>query len=165
MTVRALAHEAGEFFVTATRASSGGAFVKLIDDAPEWVGDLVREAHGDYMPDDWRYSTIREALEFIGESMDGVADLDDAACDFAGGHDVYTATLLAWVASDLQRTAYVDAAIQEGARTLAEALMRGQYEERREVFGAVLMALEERAEELEDAEDAEDEGDEEVAGA
>jgi hypothetical protein len=46
------------------------SFIRLRDGAPEWVRDLVHAAHGEFLPDDWRYDKIQEALLFIAENED-----------------------------------------------------------------------------------------------
>lgn len=151
MDLLKLAAEAARCFETATRYS-GEPYVRTTDDAPEWVGGLVRHAHGNFMPDDWRYKCIRDALDFIAESTEAeLAELVDLAHDFADRADVYNADLLRWVASSLRRMGYVDEAMQEhGAQSLGIALQQGQYLERREVCELVLDALRERLDEIED---------------
>ena len=61
---QARAQEAYDCFETAARPD-GETFTRVRDGSPGWVGELVREAHGDFLPDDWRYGCIQSALEFI----------------------------------------------------------------------------------------------------
>lgn len=61
-TVQQLAAEAYGCFETAER-QDGETFWRLKDGSPEWVTDLVLNAHGDFLPDDWRYACIGAALE------------------------------------------------------------------------------------------------------
>lgn len=116
----------------------------LADDAPDWLHDLVHEAHGDMLPDDWRYDVIREALGFIHENG---GDLDDLAAEFADDVDVYSSALLEWLASNLTRAGYCDTAAEELGSPDSSDIMRligmGQYLERREVFDSVRQSLEE----------------------
>jgi len=35
------------------------------DGAPDWFTDLCRHAHGDMMPDDWRYEFLQDALVVV----------------------------------------------------------------------------------------------------
>lgn len=147
-TIQARAAEALGWFETRRRGCTedGEEYVTLRDERPEWVQELVRTAHGDILPDDWRYATIREALEMITDAdADDRDALDDAAGDFADNVDVYTSDLLAWVSSGGGRVGYCDEAIDEYgfAENLWQILSRGQYVERLEVFELVLTALRE----------------------
>lgn len=143
-TVPALAGLMFDAFERSTR-DNGDTFVKLSASAPEWMSDVVRAGHDDMLPDDWRYDVVREACGFIYD-RDG-DDMDEAGSDFANDVDVYNAGLLAWAASNLTRMSYVDDALEElRPDTLAQALMAGQANERREVFDAVRAALEELVE-------------------
>lgn len=122
------------------------------DDAPEWVSDLCHKAHQDgsdsiglgMLPDDWRYVFISEALDAIAESDDD-ADLDELAYEFADDVDIYTSKLTEWLGSRADRHGYVDEAREEFGEGSLTGIMgdiaRGQYMERREVFGLVLDAL------------------------
>jgi hypothetical protein len=142
MSLQETAREASGWFETATR-EDGSRFVRTKDGAPEWVKDLVHEAHGDFLPDDWRYNVIQDALLWIADSDDP----EDSAGEFADGAvDVYTGARLAWLASNLTRPGYVDEAREEfGADTdsdITEQIGLGQYMEASEVYGLVLQALE-----------------------
>ena len=66
MTLQELAQSAYDRFELRER-DNGDSFVTLADNAPEWLTDLVRDAHGDMMPDDWRWSAIRSAVDFIAD--------------------------------------------------------------------------------------------------
>lgn len=61
MTVQELAAQYLTYFQTAKR-DSGENYVFTTDDRPEELHELIREAHGDKMPDDWTYEFIEEAL-------------------------------------------------------------------------------------------------------
>lgn len=153
ITVENLAGQMFDAFERSTR-DNGDTFVKLSADAPEWMTEVVRAAHDDMLPDDWRYDCVREACGFIHD-RDG-DDMDDAGHEFADDVDVYNSNLLAWVSSNLTRMSYVDDAISEyQPDSLAKALMAGQAEERREVFEAVLSALQDVADEMDDSDDEE----------
>lgn len=151
-----LAGEAFAAFETRTRdprvtGSDSSQFVTLKDDAPVWVQPIVQTAHGDMLPDDWRYATICEAFGEIHDAGEGV-DLDDLEHEFADRVDVYTSELLAWLSSNLTRMGYCDDAQAEGLvesdAGISQRITIGQYMERREVFGLVLQALREHAESL-----------------
>ena len=146
MTVQERAAEAAGFFERAERSAEAAdwryaarSYVRLRDDAPGWVSDLVQQAHGDMLPDDWRYGAIEDALLDIADRDDP----DDGAGEFADGADIYNADLLAWVGSHGARAGYVDDARDEYGepRDFYHGLQMGQYMERSEVYGLVLDAL------------------------
>lgn len=128
-------------FTRRTR-EDGTQFVTLTDAAEEWMHDVVREGHGDMLPEDWRYETIAAAVEFIADN----GDADDRADEFADGcTDTYTSDLLAWVGSHASRMGWVEEARAEwGTRegSFDDELRVAQYLEAREVFGLVYAALE-----------------------
>lgn len=128
---------------TTKKRDTGETFVCLKDDAPEWADTFIREAHGtDMLPDDHRYSWVRDAIEMLSWNPD--TDRDELADEFADGVDIYTDSLLAWLKSNLNRVAYCDEAMQEEANdadNITTIIMAGQARERREVFHNVLAAL------------------------
>lgn len=144
-SVQAIAAEALEHFETRTRYADGEKFVTLKDTRPDWLQDLVREAHGDMLPDDWRYEKIRDALEWIAES----GDPEDEAGEFADNAvDVYTAARVSWLASNLNRASYVDEAVVEFGNDgggIIDRIGLGQYAEAAEIYSSVLGSLEARA--------------------
>lgn len=120
----------------------------LRDDAPEWVAEVVYAAHGDMMPDDWRYGCIVDCLDAI---IDDDGDTDAALAGLEP--DIYTGALLAWVSSG-GRTGYCDDALERLGvpDSLAQLLSWGQSYEIEETFDLLAAALEERAAETEDEE-------------
>ena len=46
--------------------------------APEWIGELCNTAHGDMLPDDYRYRFIVQALDALEEAE----DVDEAGQDW-----------------------------------------------------------------------------------
>lgn len=155
LTIDQLAGEAYAAF-EARQRDDDTSYVTLRDDAPGWLHDLVRAAHGDMLPDDWRYASIRAALGAINDAGEG-ADLDDLAHEWADGHvDVYTGARLAWLASDLNRAGYCDDAVDEGLVSpdagIVDRIGAGQYAESLEVYAAVLEGLTAQLEELETVE-------------
>ena len=140
-----LAGEAYDCFETVTK-DNGEEFVRVKDGSPEWVTQLVYKAHGEFLPDEWRYRTIQNALAFIHDNEDA----EDMSSEFADSEvDVYNAARFAWLASHIQRQFYVDEAISElgwdQESGIAGAIGLGQYEEAGEVFALVLEALEAQA--------------------
>lgn len=139
-SLESLAREALEYFELAERESECVRYWRTIDGAPEWIGELCREAHGDMLPDDWRYSAIVGALEAISE---GAED----GHEFADGHvDVYTGSRYEWLGSNLSREQYCEDAREEGligeGASISEQIGVGQYCEALEVFASVRDSLE-----------------------
>lgn len=139
-TVQDLAHDLYEAMGTQTR-DSGEDFTTLRDDAPEWCRDVVRTAHGEFMPDDFRYEVIRDAAA-------AVADGDDPSEWADQSTDIYNGALTAWLASSVYRIAYVDDAVSDfghSDRGVMGDIALGQMAERREVIESILSALGEMA--------------------
>lgn len=143
MELHELASEAYAWFETRTR-EDGETFDTLKDGAPEWLRDLVYDAHGDFLPEDWRYTCIRAAVEWIADEND-----PDESGEFVDSQvDVYTGARFAWLASNLTRQGYVDDAADEfGPDTVyadgvSGAIGWGQYMEAQEVYSSVVSALE-----------------------
>ena len=142
MTIQEKASEALSWFETVRRDENDpeSAFTRTKDGTPEWVTELVHDAHGDFLPDDWRYDKIRDALEFIAESNDP----EDSA-EFADqAVDVYTNDRLAWLSSNLRRASYVDDARENlgATNSIIDDIGLGQYQEAGEIYGSVLNSLE-----------------------
>lgn len=149
-TIETYASEAYAAFTVGTRPD-GETYVRLVDDAPEWVRALVYRAHGDMLPDDWRYAAIQDALEALADG----ADPDDAA-EYADGQvDVYTSARVAWLASHPRRIDYTDEALNDYGDDyrggILGALALGQYHEAMQVWALVCDALHEHADEADDA--------------
>lgn len=143
------AGELAEAFETRTRGDGDDAvkFYTLKDGSPQWMTDVVRAAHGDFLPDDWRYRAIASAAEALAEGADDVEWSDEMIDTY--GHD-----LLRWLSSNLNRAYYCDEALEEGLvspfRPLYDRIGAGQYVELREVWGQLVEALREQVEEGDD---------------
>ena len=140
------ADEAYAYFEKATR-TNGADYWRVKSGAPEWLKDLCFAAHdaGAMLPDDWRYAFIAEALAALSEERE-----DDIEAD------IYTGELSAWLASNVNRVAYVDDATEEYGGTflgIVEALQIGQLAEKREVLEQVKTYLEELDEDDDEEED------------
>jgi hypothetical protein len=147
MDIKSLATEAYKWFTVKTR-DNGEQHVCLKDDHPEWVKSAVYEAHDSMLPDDYKFEYAMMAFEHLAES--GEAD------DFEPSVDVYNARLLKWVSSHLERSAYVDQAMEEyGSKTHFDALMAGQDIEQREVCYKIYSFLDDMVENHEDEDEAE----------
>lgn len=142
-TIETVASEASAWFERRKR-DDGEQFVTLKDGAPEWVRDMVYDAHGVFGPDDWRYRCIEYAVYHIAETGD--EDSGEFADSFV---DVYTMTRFAWLASNLNRMSYVDDAVSEFGYDADQGIVGmvglGQYMEASEVYGLVWGALDARA--------------------
>jgi len=137
--IKAAAEEALNYFHKDVR-TSGEDFYKT-ENEPQWVNDMIHEAHGDMLPDDWKYTFVWEALNHITE----LDDLDDGP---ELEPDAYNNERLAWLSSNLTRASYVDEAMEEfGAgwpeQGVMEAVGLGQLREKEEVFFSILNSLKE----------------------
>lgn len=83
-------------------------FYTLEDQAPSELKELVREAHGDFLPDDFRYRTICDALYAFADCGSD-QNLDEIRLE----PDIYYHDLLKWLSSNLKRVFYCDEAISE----------------------------------------------------
>ena len=161
-TLKDFAHEMSRAFVGDKR-NDGTEFRKLRDGSPEWMKDVCFKAHGDMMPDDHRYEMIEEACDALADHDD-----EDEARDSLEA-DVYTSELTAWLHSRVDRTGYVDEALEEyggEVKGISDAIALGQMKEKEEVFGLVVEALTElvdaQEEEEDESEEDEEEGDEDT---
>ena len=155
-TLQALAVEAHKHFELSERKNAEKTkYWKTKDGAPEWVKEMCHEAHrtgsGTWdvmLPDDFRYEFIEDALDKLANHEDA-----DEAMD-ALEPDVYNHDRHKWLSSNLTRAGYVDEAVEEmdghSDQGVDGDLGLGQLWERREVFGIVRKALEERLDEDED---------------
>lgn len=146
--VREAARQLEAMLVSAERPD-GTRYVRLIDGAPDWMRDAVREAHGGMLPDDWLYGCMPTFAETIADAD----DIEDAARDAADACvDTYDSDLLAYLGGG-DRWERVDEAMAEHApRTLGDAIRLAQYEEAQEAYARLVWALE-RVELIEDDED------------
>ena len=76
-------------------------YVRLKDGSPEWMTDVIREAHGDMFPDDWKYTLIERAAAIIAENESE----DDWSSGVDQAVDVYTGQLTHWLTSTAWPTA------------------------------------------------------------
>jgi hypothetical protein len=156
-TVMQLALELSQAFEGATRAN-GDEIRKLKDGSPEWMTDVVHAAHGDMMPDDWRYNAIEDAADRISE-LDDPDDAGDAMTEYCDSADAYNGRLVQWLASNLTRACYVEDAMTEfgtcGINSrepdFFQLLRMGQYQERAEVWSLLTAALTELANDDDDS--------------
>ena len=121
----------------------GTEYVVLKNGAPQWMIDVCHAAHGDMMPDDWRYRMISDALDILADRKDDDGYHESLDNDVS----IYNSDRTAWLASHLDRAGYVDDAIDEYGwdkeRGIFGALGIGEYKEREEVLYLIKAALEE----------------------
>ncbi len=138
-----------EWFVKQALIDGREAPVKEIwvrkDGTPPIAEDLVREAHGeDFLPDDYRYEFIIEALSAISETE----NLGDIVLE----PDISSNDRLSWLASNLNRIQYVDEALGEympfEGLGIMEIIGTGQAMEKSEVLDLIMNFLDKNAGEI-----------------
>lgn len=152
MDTRELAKDfAGSFEVR--KRDNGEEFVCLKSSAPDWVCDLVRDAHTtDMLPDDTRYSMILECADKLTECDPD--QWEDCAHEMADSMvDVYNIDRARWLASHVHRAFYCDDARAQGLVSedadMFTRIGAGQYHEYSEILRTLITGLTERAEEEE----------------
>jgi hypothetical protein len=128
-------------------------FYTLEDRYPTWVYEMVKAVHddGEWLPDDYKYEYIVDALDLLSEGVDP----DDPQLEA----DVYTSDLLKWFSSSGRRLDLVDEAMQEAfgweideKRGIEGMISAGQWYEKDQVFRRVVDSLQKRLEEIENGE-------------
>lgn len=122
----------------------------LKDTAPKWLRDLVYEIHGDFMPDDYKYRWIYEALSDLMDCSSNDTEGDEIISEYipqwCEGF-IYNSERTAWLASNLRRADYIDDAISEGLYDFKsdfstfDLLNLGVIREQEEIYIAVTQAL------------------------
>ncbi len=133
------AEEFISYFQRVTRPSSGEEIYTLQNHAPQPLRELVRTVHGDFLPDDFRYETIVEAIEALSR-----CDSEDELEEVRLVTDVYYHDLLKWLHSDLKRINYCDEAKDEFGLNNSElmtVITYGQQLEKDEIVASVREAL------------------------
>ncbi len=138
-------------FMTKTR-DDGTEFTCLGDNVPAWCTEVVHSAHGDYLPDDWRYHWIAAASDFFADNdPDNWDELLNEETDSLV--NVYNSDLLRWLSSNLTRSGYVNDAVNEmgfpDEFDIFHTIMMGQYEEIRETLESLLSSISDIAENAE----------------
>jgi hypothetical protein len=148
-SIQKLAETALNCFEVRTR-DNGNTYYCRKDGSPEWIQDLVFNAHSDMMPDDYRYVFIHDALGIIQD----YDDEDDYFEALDNSVDTYTSAVTNWLGSRNDRYSYVDQAIEEYGPfdSIITAISAGQSKEREEVFYSVLEFLKDLSDEEDDEE-------------
>lgn len=119
----------------------------LRGNAEDWMTAMCADAHGTLLPNDWSYAAVVECLSVVEQAGAG-AD----AWDLRAEPDVYNTKLLAWLGSSLQRAEFCDEAQEDGMvaddADMWTRIAAGQSQELAQVMGAVLDALEARADQI-----------------
>lgn len=151
-TLQQLASQLFDAFEIRTR-DNGDQFVALRDGSPEWMREACHAAHGDMLPDDWRYAAIRDAAAALA----GGADPDDGHEFADNAVEPYNADRIRWLASHLFRVDYCDEAAEEygGEGGMIDRIGWGQYREASEVWALLVEALRDLEADDEDASDDE----------
>ena len=108
--------------------------------APDWIGELVRTAHGDMLADDYRYKFIVHALDELEEAE----DLDEAGHQW--DFEPYLSRLADWLGSHTHRFSYCDDWAEEMGQPedTYHRLAGGHLQERLEGQPSVRASLEEQ---------------------
>ncbi len=146
-TIQTQATEALRFFETKKRPT-GESFWTMTSLRPEWIADMAFAAHEHFLPDDFKYQFIIQALDALSECEDP----DDVALE----PDIYNSELTRWLGSNLQRPGYCDQAQDDGligeTTDMFQRIAIGQYCEMQEVLAVVLSHLSDRVDQLLDLE-------------
>jgi hypothetical protein len=135
MTIQELAQQYADIFIYKKR-ENGESFIALRKD-DETLTTLIRNAHGDMLPDDYKYEYVHNALEAITQ-----CELEDDIIDISMEPDCYNSDLLKWLSSNLTRSNYVDETVLNfGYSSLFQTLMLAQQLEREEVLHSVVESL------------------------
>lgn len=112
-------------YLMRTKRADGESTFTLAITAPDWVREMVREAHSGELPNDWRYKMIGEAVEAIAHPYDS-GDISETEEIVNGYIDTNRARLAQWVADCPSRFYYVDSYLSEcGGKTDAWDLLIG----------------------------------------
>jgi hypothetical protein len=125
-------------YMTYGERNNGDRFVKTKDNTPEWVTEIIREAHDECLPNDFHYDMIDTAIDIIADSQDE----DDAESRM---NEANLGSALHWLNGAPYAVHYCDEAMNEhGAnvfQTLDGIIDAGQRKMFYEVFDAVKSGL------------------------
>jgi hypothetical protein len=120
--------------------NDGSKFYHLVDGAPQWMTDVIYEAHGDKLPDDTVYNFVGRAAEALANAEDYP---EDAISEIEP--DIYTSDLTSWLAARNDHVEYITEAISEFGSQFTDGtalLQIAQKLQIEEVGFALLHALE-----------------------
>ncbi len=132
------------------KRNDGAEFVCLKDGSPQWMTDVIHEAHGDKLPDDTVYAFIEKCADALADASED-AELSDVILEIEP--DPYTASLTSWLNSRADHVYYLTEVLEEsgGITDGFQLLAVAQQKQIHEVGYALISALENAAEQIEDA--------------
>lgn len=141
-TIKELATQMSEAFEVRKR-NDDEEFYVLKDGSPEWMKTVCQTAHGDMFPDDWRYLFISQVVDIMAESDN--EEVEETKYNMEAS--IYTHELTGWLHSRVDRISWMDEAYNEVGPfdSISDHLMNAQWMEMSEVFGLVLSALQDIA--------------------
>lgn len=145
LTIQALAEKYASMFCTKIRKQSGDRYACVIDlysNEPDYyesdLHKLIKDAHADMLPDDYKFDFIVQALDAIAECS---ADLEDISIE----PDIYNFDLFKWVQSHGERQGYCNEVLAEYGHGICLDFMaiiaQAQQREKEEVLHSVLESL------------------------
>ena len=137
-------------FKLEVRPSNQTEFYTLAENADPDLRILVREAHRDFLPDDFRYEQIVNALAALAD-LEG-EDLDEVSLE----PDVYNSDLLKWLSSSYDRVVYCDQAVEEFGLEKVELMTIITYGQQQELDEIVSLVRESLISFCQDEDDFED---------
>jgi len=120
------------YFTEGTR-TGGKNFVKLVDDAPIKLQELIKEIHinnFNCIPNDWIYGTILEAFSDL--TNDSLEDITIEA-------DSYNADLLEWLSNSYAEELCNEAIEEEiwDSKNIYNLISSGQYRAKEMIYNSV----------------------------
>ena len=138
------------------------------EDAPMEIHTFVRDVHGDWLPDSYKYDFIVEALQAISDFTGEEEDIEEILDEIEP--DAYDYSLLDWLSSNVNRLYYVNlyynSVIEEVGNLghgggIMEDIAMGQVAEKREVYEHVINYLLTKLDEYNYSDDYDEEEDDE----
>ena len=131
-------------YLTKSERDDGSVYIHMTDDRPDWVFEMIYEAHYGKLPNDWSYKLIEAALGTLAEGC------VDEPYEFAEGmsNSLCNNELANWMTSHGERWDLCDTALQEFDHSqIAHVISRAFEEEAIAVYMSVQGVLEAQAEE------------------
>jgi hypothetical protein len=110
-------------------------------DAPIEIHTFVRDIHGDWLPDSYKYDFIVEALQAISDFTGEEEDIEEILGEIES--DVYNHNLLDWISSNVKRQYYIDKEVEDLGHGdgIMDDYSDGTGAEKREVYEHVINYL------------------------
>lgn len=112
---------------------------------PTWVQEMVYKAHENMGADDYKYEFVVKTLDELSEGADPEEGKDNLEAD------IYTADLLQWLGSHLERTGFVDEIVEQIGHSqsgIVGDIMYGQIQEKHQVWDSVVQSLRDRLDDI-----------------